>query len=255
MSQAAVTRCPDSSPVLASTTITNGKYSQPPSTSTRTIKIAFVSDLACIWCFLGMRAMEIAIDRLKLPADSPVKFEFEHRPYLLNPSLKPDEIIGREEFVKQHYGENRWESATALVNQRSKELGINLSPDGFIFNTLKCHRLLLLAWKTGREKLQRPLLNLLFEGLYLRGEDLSKNDLLARYASQVGLMSESEALDFLSSNDLKAEVQRMAAIAQQSGVTGVPFVLLDGKWAISGSQTEDVYFPLFQKLVKGEDLQ
>lgn len=74
----------------------------------------------------------------------------------------------------------------------------------------------------------------------------------------------------------------MAGIAQQSGVTGVPFVLLDGKWAISGSQTEDVYYPvrpfpiwhsfdlhlpnsylanlypylqLFQKLVDGEDLQ
>lgn len=70
--------------------------------------------------------MEIAIDRLKLPADSPVKFEFEHRPYLLNPTLKPGETISREEFVKQHYGEGRWESATALVNQRSKELGINL---------------------------------------------------------------------------------------------------------------------------------
>lgn len=70
------------------------------------------------------------------------------------------------------------------------------SQEGFIFNTLSCHRLLLLAWKTGREKLQRPLLNLLFEGLYLRGENLSKNEIIARYASEVGLMSESEVRTF-----------------------------------------------------------
>ncbi|GJJ08021.1 hypothetical protein Clacol_002228 [Clathrus columnatus] len=221
----------------------------------RVIKVAIVSDIVCIWCYFAVRGMEIAIEKLQLPPNTPIKFEFEHRPYLLNPTLKHDETISRQEFVKRHYGEDRWESATVMVEQRSKELGINLAPDSMIFNTLNCHRLLLSAWRKGRDKLQQPLLNDLFEALYLRGEDLTKSEVLTHYAAKVGLMTKHEAMEFIRSDDLKAEVQRMAAIAQRNGVTGVPFVLLDGRWVISGSQTEDVYYPLFQKLVDGKDLQ
>lgn len=69
---------------------------------------------------------------------------------------------------------------------------LNRAPDSLIFNTLDCHRLLLLAWKTGREKLQHPLMNLLFEALYIREENLSKDEVLAHYAEKVGLMSKHE---------------------------------------------------------------
>lgn len=118
-----VTHCPESNLLVdTSTSIATTANGTP----LRVIKVAVVSDLVCIWCFLGVRAMELAVERLQLPPDSPIKFEFEHRPYLLNPTLKHDETISRQKYVRQHYGEDRWQSATTLVTQRCKELGIDL---------------------------------------------------------------------------------------------------------------------------------
>lgn len=33
----------------------------------------------------------------------------------------------------------------------------------------------------------------------------------------------------------------MMTEARKKGISGVPFVIIDGKWAVSGGQTADVY--------------
>ena len=51
----------------------------------------------------------------------------------------------------------------------------------------------------------------------------------------------SKAVAFLESDQLLDEVERMMAEARKKGVNGVPFVVIDGKWAVSGGQTAEVY--------------
>lgn len=50
-----------------------------------------------------------------------------------------------------------------------------------------------------------------------------------------------QALDFLKSDELLAEVEAQIAEAREKGVTGVPFTIIDGKWAVSGGQQASVY--------------
>lgn len=50
-----------------------------------------------------------------------------------------------------------------------------------------------------------------------------------------------QALEFLKSDEYRTEVEHMANEARKKGVTGVPFTIINGKWAVSGGQTSDVY--------------
>jgi predicted DsbA family dithiol-disulfide isomerase len=46
---------------------------------------------------------------------------------------------------------------------------------------------------------------------------------------------------FLESNELENEVDAMCDDARNKGITGVPVIIIDGKWAISGGQSSDVF--------------
>lgn len=51
----------------------------------------------------------------------------------------------------------------------------------------------------------------------------------------------SQAVKFLESDECLDEVETLMQEARRKGVNGVPFVVIDGKWAVSGGQTSDVY--------------
>ncbi|KAF8530158.1 thioredoxin-like protein [Hysterangium stoloniferum] len=225
---------------------------QPSSHPPNTIKISIVSDITCAWCYIGWYEIKRAIARLQLAADSPIKFDIEHRPFLLNPAFKDDEVHTTQ-YIVERMGVERWERAVTVLKQRASDLGLTVSPNVLLVSTWKVHRLLLLAWNKGGSELQGKLLNILYEANFTRCENMGNADVLAKYAEDVGLMTKDEALEFLHSDELKSEVQRMVSCAQRSGVTGVPFTVINGRWAISGGQDSDVFYPLFEKLVQGQE--
>lgn len=50
-----------------------------------------------------------------------------------------------------------------------------------------------------------------------------------------------QAIAFLESDELEAEVNKVADAARAKGITGVPVTVIDGKWAVSGGQSSDVF--------------
>jgi predicted DsbA family dithiol-disulfide isomerase len=47
------------------------------------LRIDFVSDIACPWCVIGLKALEIALDRLR----DDVTVELHFQPFELNPQM------------------------------------------------------------------------------------------------------------------------------------------------------------------------
>jgi predicted DsbA family dithiol-disulfide isomerase len=45
----------------------------------------------------------------------------------------------------------------------------------------------------------------------------------------------------VKSDECLAKVNHQVAEARAKGVTGVPFTIIDGKWAVSGGQTAPVF--------------
>jgi hypothetical protein len=50
-----------------------------------------------------------------------------------------------------------------------------------------------------------------------------------------------QAVAFLESDELEKEVKTMCDEARSKGITGVPMTIIDGKWAVSGGQSSDVF--------------
>lgn len=136
--------------------------------------------------------------------------------------------------------------------------------DGIITQTTLAHRLLLKAWKLGGQQKQQALLTVLFKGYFEELVNIGDTDVLADAAVRAGLFSRDEvrlflhyfsscgglltevlamtqAVSFLESDECLDEVETMMTEARRKGVNGVPFVVIDGKWAVSGGQTAEVY--------------
>ncbi|TCD62122.1 hypothetical protein EIP91_007459 [Steccherinum ochraceum] len=215
---------------------------QPP----RVIKLLVFSDIICPWCYIGQKEMDTAIERCR---DSPVQFEIEYRPYKLQPSIKDGQTFPKKEFYETRYGAVKAETMATAVEKRSEEIGLDIKMfDGVITQTTLAHRLLLKAWQLGGQRLQLPLLNTLFKQYFSEGLNIADEEVLAKAAADNDVMTEAEALEWFKTDECLGEVEQMMIDVRRKGVTGVPFVVIDNKWAVSGGQSADTYTQIFDKI-------
>ncbi|THH31448.1 hypothetical protein EUX98_g2740 [Antrodiella citrinella] len=204
----------------------------------------------CPWCYIGQREMDTAIDRCR---DKPVQFEIEYRPYKLQPSLLEGQVIPKKEYYDSRFGPAKAESIAFAVEKRAEEIGLDIKMfSGDIAQTTIAHRLLLKAWQLGGQRLQLPLLNYMFKAYFADGVNMADEEVLAKAAAEHTIMSEEEALAFLRSDECQAEVEQMMIDVRKKGVTGVPFVVIDSKWAVSGGQSADTYVQIFNKIANAQ---
>lgn len=97
-----------------------------------------------------------------------------------------------------------------------------------------------------------PVYHRLFKTYFEEEGDPGAHDLLARDAETVGMMPKSEALAFLASDELQAEVAAGILKAQQRGISGVPFTIINDKFGISGAQETETFLEIFKKVAAGE---
>jgi DSBA-like thioredoxin domain len=77
-------------------------------------------------------------------------------------------------------------------------------------------------------------------GIY-RGDLAFQSDLGGLWSLSRILIFSCQALSFLKSDDCLEKVNNQVAEARAKGVTGVPFTIIDGKWAVSGGQSAPVF--------------
>ena len=65
----------------------------------RKLHIDFVADVSCPWCIIGLRALEVALDRARDVVIADIAFQ----PFELNPHM-PREGQNVVEHVAQKYG-------------------------------------------------------------------------------------------------------------------------------------------------------
>lgn len=188
---------------------------------------------------------------IKQCADCPVTYEIEYRPYKLHTSLKDDQIFERRAWYESRLGAEKVASIERMIGTRAKQVGLDIKLfDGVISQTTLAHRLMLKAWNMGGQKLQLPLLEELFKEYFVEGNNTGDPQVLAKAASTAGVMSESETIRFLESEEYSDEVERMMLDVRRKGVTGVPFVVIDGRWAVSGGQSAETYVQILKKIGK-----
>jgi predicted DsbA family dithiol-disulfide isomerase len=196
-----------------------------------TLTIDIVSDVVCPWCYIGKRNLEAAL--ASLPEN---KVEIRWRPYQLDSTIPP-EGIARRAYLERKFGA-RVDEIYTRVAAAGHEAGIDFafsrierSP-----NTLDAHRLIRWAQSAGK---QNEIVERLFRDFFIEGRDLGDRSVLIEAAGAIGM--EPDVVARLLEGDAdKESVREEIATAQRLGVTGVPFFIIAGQFALPGAQPAQV---------------
>jgi predicted DsbA family dithiol-disulfide isomerase len=214
--------------------------------SKRIVKLILISDFGCPWCFIAHRELQTAIAQC---ANLPVTFDVEYRPFFLHHNI-PVPPISKNEYIARKIGREKWEAVKRMALERGEAVGINFSFAGPACITLNAHRLVSKAYEIGGTATQSTLITHIFRAYCEDDLDIYDSEVLADVAEESGMMSKAEALSFLDSDECLEKVNKQVAEAQDKGVTGVPFTIIDGKWAVSGGQSSPVFVKIFHKLAE-----
>ena len=202
------------------------------------MKIEFVSDVVCPWCVIGLRGLEVALERLGGELEAEIKVQ----PFELNPAMPPEgqNIV---EHVAQKYGSTPDQSAAAreMIRARAAELGfaIATTDESRIYNTFDAHRLLHWSGLEGGER-QLKLKHALFDAYFTEGQNPADHQVLLGAAEKAGLERETAA-DVLSSGRYADEVRAEERFWQGQGISGVPAIVINRRYLISGGQPPDLF--------------
>ncbi len=205
------------------------------------IDIDIVSDVMCPWCIVGFRQLEQALAMTGSGA------RIRWHPFELNPAMPP-EGQNLTEHIAEKYGASAEQSAQnrAHLVALGKTLGIDFafSAQSRIYNTFAAHQVLDFALSQG---VQHPLKLALFEAYFTGQRDVSDWDVLRDVAETVGL-DRDDVTDFLESGRLAQGVREKQQFWTANGISGVPSMVFDGKYLLTGAQGADTYAQLLQKV-------
>lgn len=198
------------------------------------IKIDVVSDVACPWCYVGKKRLERALEQWQGP-----DVDVEWHPYQLDPYM-PLEGLDRTTYLGNKFGSvERVQPMLDQLQLAGEEEGIqfNFGNRWLAVNTLALHQLLHVAKKEGfGTALKARFLKAYFE------ENLHLNQTEVLYKIMASFGWEAQKTDTVLADDTIAyQVKQEISHYQKLGVSGVPFFIINNKYAISGAQPPEAF--------------
>ncbi|TNC07866.1 DsbA family oxidoreductase [Methylobacterium terricola] len=193
------------------------------------LTISVFSDVICPWCYVGKRRLERALDQLGLRESTTV----EWLPFELNPAM-PAEGMVRALYRARKFGAERAAQLDAQMTELGHQEGI-----GFAFgrmtrtpSTRSAHMLIAAATRHGRAD---PVVDALFRAYFEEGRDVGDPCVLREICVAAGL-ERHVVEDAMGDAQLRQWVESIERQATEMQVAGVPFFIVDRKWAVSGAQ-------------------
>lgn len=203
------------------------------------MNITIWSDYACPYCYIGEIRLRKALDLLGLGPDD---VKITYRAYELDPEAKRDLVIPTPDRLQRRYRLNPIQTQERIqhISDMGRLEGIDFNYAGSLYsNTRDAHRLMKLAEDRYGNATATGLNYVLFDAFFTRNLVLVDRLVLADLAAEVG-MDRTEVLEMLESDRYTREVIDDETDARARGVTGVPFMLIDGTLSIPGAiATED----------------
>ena len=208
------------------------------------VTIDIYSDVMCPWCLIGWGQLTKALTELQ----GEIAAQIRWRPFELNPDM-PREGEEQEAHLRRKYGRHAEEGARIRGQMKAiaEGAGVSLSyegdgeaPPAMMWNTRDCHKLLTFALEEAGPEAQTALKLALFRAHFNERKNLSDRALLLDIAASAGLHREA-AKAALDNPELEARVIAEEQQAWDYNITGVPAMILGGRFLVPGAQSPEVY--------------
>lgn len=194
------------------------------------------SDIMCPFCYIGKRKFEAALS------------QFEHREQInivwksfqLNPEMKSEPGKNVTEHLAEVKGWSLEEAKrmSDRVTAMAREVGLSYDFDkAVVANSWDAHRLIQLAKQHG---LGDAAEERLFQAYFTEGRDTSDHATLLELGTDIGLAA-ADIEKMLQSDAYGEAVDQDIYEARQVGVRGVPFFVLNRRYAVSGAQQPETF--------------
>lgn len=211
------------------------------------MKVEIWSDYVCPFCYIGKRRFEAAL------AQFPHRDEIEvvFKSFELDPNAARDSDLAPPERLMRKYGWSREqvEANFANLTEQARELGLEYHlAEAIHTNTFDAHRLTCFAAEHG---LMDKMAERLLKAYFTEKKHIGDRETLADLAAEVGL-DRDQVLDMLAGGEYADEVRADEEEAQRLGIRGVPFFVIDRRYAVSGAQPPELFLQALEEAYNGK---
>ena len=203
------------------------------------INIDVFSDVICPWCFIGKRRLEAAVTLYNngRPKDAPVALNINWRAFLLNPAMQRGGM-DRQAYINAKFGA----AGTSFYERIAGvglDVGINFNFAG-ITRTPDSRPALSLVISAGNNA--NAVKQDLFDAYFLNGEDIGDDAVLAEIAGRY-------QLEYPAPQSAHDQLEQDLIEVSRLGIQGVPFIVIENEWAVSGAHAPETFLPMFDAAI------
>ena len=206
------------------------------------MKVEIWSDIMCPFCYIGKRRFENALQQF----DNKDSIEIVWKSFQLNPAMKTEPGKNINEYLVETKG---WtldyaKQMNAHVTKMAKEVGLHYDFDKTVVaNSFDAHRLIQLAKASDKGDAMEERL---FKAYFTEGKNIADGATLLQLGTETGL-DPLAIQKVLNSSDYADKVEQDIYEAQQIGVRGVPYFVLNDRYAVSGAQSGETFLGALNK--------
>ncbi|SDJ23586.1 DsbA family oxidoreductase [Salimicrobium halophilum] len=212
------------------------------------MKIEIWSDFVCPFCYIGKRRLEQAVNALPEHAE----VEWEYKSFELDPDAETQTKPNMHEKLAKKYNKTleQAKEMTSHMEEEAKQSGLTFRFDQVIpANTFDAHRVAKFAEEQGKND---EVTEKFMQAVLTDGKNIGDAETIYELAVEAGLDSDAVA-QVLRSEDYTEAVRNEEREAYQLGVQGVPFFVINRKYAISGAQPKETFDQALEQVWQEEN--
>ncbi|BAV09773.1 Predicted dithiol-disulfide isomerase, DsbA family [Filimonas lacunae] len=206
------------------------------------MKVEIWSDVACPFCYIGKRRFEEALEQF--PHKDQLQVEW--RSFQLNPDLKDGVYKNLEEYLSKTKGwpVEQVRQIQERVTSMAADAGLHFNMENTVLaNTYRAHCLIQMAKAAGKGD---EMEEILFRAYFIDGKNVSEKATLTELGVEAGL-DRAAVSEMLEKYTYASQVQLDVMEAKALGVNGVPFFVMNRRYAVSGAQESEAFLQILEK--------
>lgn len=206
------------------------------------LQVDIWSDVVCPWCAIGKAHLDQALELF----EHSDRVSIMWHSFELDPEAPAVRSGNYAEMIAKKYGYDVVQAQTMVDQMTERAAAIGLD---FHFemvkpgNTFDAHRMIHLGAARG---IQTAVKERMLRGYLSEGEAIGLPEVVEKLAIDAGLDAD-EVAQVLASDAFVDDVRADEALARQLQITGVPFFVIGGRYAVGGAQPADVLLEVLEK--------